>query len=335
MFFFEIKMALLSDCWKIDVCAFFVGFLTILFIFTKRTYSYWDRKGFKTLPGFNYYFGNLDGVVRQNAQFGIWLQKLYNSTKQPFIGIYGIYRPLLLVRDPELIKSILIKDFSYFHDRGVHSNEEYDPLSGNLFRLTGQKWRNMRSKLSPAFSSGKLKSMFSTITDCGVALQNHLDNLANNGKILDVPEVAACFTTNVIASVAFGIEIDSIANPNNEFRVCGRKIFEPSISNIVRVFLAFVQPKLMSILPFKCVESNVEKFIKSVVSQNLDYREQNNVSRKDFFQLLIQLRNNNGTVQLDDQWETVIKADENQKTLTLDEIAAQTFIFFAGIFLYF
>ena len=87
----------------------------------------------------------------------------------------------------------------------------------------------------------------------------------------------------------------------------------------------------MNFLRLKSIPPKVESFIFAVTKQNLEYREKNNVVRKDFFQLLVQLRNN-GTVQLDDEWETVIKADENQKTLTLNEIAAQSFIFFAAGF---
>ncbi|XP_055298525.1 probable cytochrome P450 6d5 [Sitodiplosis mosellana] len=85
----------------------------------------------------------------------------------------------------------------------------------------------------------------------------------------------------------------------------------------------------MSVFRIKIVNNKVEKFFRSISRQNLEYREKNNVVRKDIFQLLIQLRNT-GTVQLDNQWETVIKADESQKTMTFDEIAAQTYLFFAA-----
>lgn len=173
--------------------------------------------------------------------------------------------------------------------------------------------------------------MFSTLVDCGSTLQNHLEKLCTSGKSLDVQEISASHATNVIASVAFGIDVDTISNPNNEFRVCGRKIFESSFWNSVRISLNFLAPSLMTPLRIKSVDESVEKFILSIVKQNLEHRENNNVSRKDFFQLLIQLRNS-GTVQLDDEWETVIKGDESQKALSLNEMAAQSFVFFAAGF---
>lgn len=87
----------------------------------------------------------------------------------------------------------------------------------------------------------------------------------------------------------------------------------------------------MTVLPIKVVADSVEKFIITVVKENLDFREKNNVTRKDFFQLLVQLRNS-GTVQLDNDWETVIKSDESQKSLSVNEIAAQVYAFFEAGF---
>lgn len=215
---------------------------------------------------------------------------------------------------------------------GTHFKEDYDPLSSNLVSLTGQRWKNMRTKLTPTFSSGKLKAMFSTIVDCGSSMQSYLEKQCDKGESLDVRELAARFLTNIIASVAFGIEVDAINNPDNDFRKYGRKSWVVDTTwKSIKAKLRFLAPQIMSLLRIRSVEPDVEDFVRSIVKQNLEYREKNNVTRRDFFQLLIQLRNN-GAVQLDGEWETKITADESQKTLTLDEMAAQTYIFFAAGF---
>lgn len=195
-----------------------------------------------------------------------------------------------LVRDPELIRSILVKDFAHFTDRIQYCNKEKDPLSGHLAFLPGPEWKDIRGKLTPAFTSGKLKAMFSTLLDCGLKLQNHLEKVADHGELLDMSEISASHATNVTASIGFGIEIDAIKDPNNDFRVYGRKIFEPTYSGFMRRILSLVAPKLMKFLHIKYVRSDIEKFIISVIKQNLEYREKNNVTRKDFFQLLIQVK---------------------------------------------
>ncbi|XP_031621969.1 probable cytochrome P450 6d5, partial [Contarinia nasturtii] len=313
-----------TENWKYIVFSCLIVVLTLVYLFLKWNYSYWDRRGYKTLPGYHYLIGHLK--VPPKTTMASVFKDMYNSTKEPFIGIYTLLRPILLVRDPKLIRMILIKDFSHFTDRIVEIDNDYDPIQSHLFTLPGHKWRGLRSKLTPAFTSGKLKAMFTTVVECGSKLQNYLEKLSLTGEMLDVREISARHTTNVISSVAFGIDIDTIADPNNDFRKYGRKFLEPNL----RSMSAFIAPSLLRLLRIKLLSSEVEQFIMSMVQQNLEYREQNNVSRKDIFQLLIQLRNT-GTVQLDDEWETVIKGDDEKK-MSLNEIAAQTYIFFLAGF---
>lgn len=73
----------------------------------------------------------------------------------------------MYIRDLELLKKIGIKDFESFHDhRGFLTEEESDPFSNNLFSMKGEKWREMRASLSPAFTSAKMKNMFVYIEQC-------------------------------------------------------------------------------------------------------------------------------------------------------------------------
>ena len=83
--------------------------------------------------------------------------------------IVGIYGPLgsrtLLIRDLELVKNILVKDFDHFVDRRPLdlSKKANKYFEGMLMTMTGEKWKSMRAIMSPVFTSGKLKTMIPSI----------------------------------------------------------------------------------------------------------------------------------------------------------------------------
>lgn len=47
-------------------------------------------------------------------------------------------------------------------------------LAAHLFAIGGKKWRNLRTKFTPTFTSGKMRNMFQTLTDCGVKLEQYI-----------------------------------------------------------------------------------------------------------------------------------------------------------------
>jgi cytochrome P450 len=55
----------------------------------------------------------------------------------------------------------------------------------NLFNLEGQKWKEMRSKLSPTFSSGKIKMMTPFVEEVAQTFLAHLSGLAENNERFD------------------------------------------------------------------------------------------------------------------------------------------------------
>lgn len=186
-------------------------------------FQYWQRRGVPALvPSFP--FGNFGPAVLQRLSIGEVAQNLYNKSTERFFGVHVMTKPILMLRDPDLIRAVLIKDFAHFVDRGLYVDDKMDPMSVSLATMSGNKWKNMRAKLSPMFSSGKLKAMFSTILDCGASLQKYMQNAAKNEDVIEVREIAACYTTDIIASVAFGVEINSIENPDTPFRRYGRKV---------------------------------------------------------------------------------------------------------------
>lgn len=307
--------------------AIVASLIVTAYIYVKKCYSYWERKGVQSIkPTFP--FGNFAQNFLQKKSFNDSLREYYNSSTEPVLGIYSTINPGLLIRDPKIIQDILIKEFSSFHDRGLYISEKVDPMADNLLLQRGEKWKRLRSKLSPAFTSGKLKGMFEAIVGCGDSLEKYFAGFAKSGETVDVREVFACFATNVIASVAFGIDDNSIETGDTEFRKYGRKIFQPTFRHAMRG-IAFMNPTLSKLFRVRFTDEDIAEFMIETVRQNLEYREKNNVVRKDFFQLLIQLRNT-GNVQDDGDWSANVSATE--KSLSLEEMAAQAFIFFGGGF---
>lgn len=69
----------------------------------------------------------------------------------------------------------------------------------------------------------------------------------------------------------------------------------------------------------------------NIVKKQIEFREQNNVTRKDFIQILIQLRNNSEINEDSDSWD--VKTSTNAvKSLTIEQCAAQVFLFYVAGF---
>lgn len=82
--------------------------------------------------------------------------------------------------------------------------------------------------------------------------------------------------------------------------------------NGIRTFCTQVYPKIQQTFRLKTTSPDVERYIMEIVKQTIQYREKNNVIRKDLMQLLIQMRNNGATEQ-DGNWETNVIKDGNSE----------------------
>lgn len=123
---------------------------------------------------------------------GVCFKLAYEKMKKHrYFGLYTFHKPSLIIADLDLVKMVLTKEFSHFHDRGLYCNEEFDPLSGHIFLLSGQKWKNLRAKLTPTFTSGKLKQMFEILTEKSESLSKILESKAQNREVVEIKEIMA------------------------------------------------------------------------------------------------------------------------------------------------
>ncbi|KNC33646.1 hypothetical protein FF38_08727 [Lucilia cuprina] len=302
--------------------------INIFIFFLYNRYTYWKRRGvlYETpVPP----FGNFQGFGKTKHISDI-LDKLYRKFKgkAQFCGVYFLLSRSAVLLDLDLIKNILIKDFGSFHDRHAFHNVKEDPLTGHLVNLEGEEWRVMRAKLTPVFTSAKMKYMFHTVVAVGKNFSETLKaELANSpDQVLEIKDLCTRFTTDVIGSCAFGIECNSLKDPNGEFSIKGRRIFtETRHNHLVQLFM-LIHPEAARQLNMKFFTDEISNFFINLVKQTVDYRLENNIKRNDFIDLLIELKSKT------DNLENKAHSIDLSQGLTIEQMAAQTFVFFLADF---
>lgn len=270
-----------------------ISVLTIGYFYITRQYSYWEKKGvpFKR-PHF--LLGSFADMIMNRLSMSEMMVELYKDLKgERFGGIWQIFTPSLLIIDPELIRDIMVKDFDIWPDRGVNVNFERDPLSQHIVNLESWKWKTVRSKLTPTFTSAKLKNMHYLLIECGDAFEKYLEELSNNGKLLEARDSSARFTTDVIGSCAFGIKMNSLSQEDALFRRMGKKLFAPSKRKNIITVIQTSFPWLYNFLNLSTFDKDVEKFFIRITKETFDSREMMKISdgqRHDFIDLLLNLR---------------------------------------------
>ncbi|XP_025263961.1 cytochrome P450 9e2-like [Camponotus floridanus] len=287
-----------------------IGTLSIHYLF--KNYNFFKRHNVIHIPSVPI-LGNMTSVIFRRISMIDFICKIYNfNPDAKYFGCYATTTPIFLLRDPEIIKSILVKNFEAFPDRRGF-NDLNDPLLvDNLFSLHGQKWRDVRTLLSPSFTSSKMKMMFTLMSECVLDFANFLSTISVEKNDMDMKDVFTKYTTDVIATCAFGIKINSMKDPKNKFYVYGKEA--TNIFGIKSLFLVTF-PTLGRIFNVKLISNHVSDFFKDIIRTTIATRDAKNIIRPDMIQLMMDIRGKEGRRELD-----------------IDDMTAQAFVFFFGGF---
>uniref|UniRef100_A0AAQ5YBF7 Cytochrome P450, family 3, subfamily A, polypeptide 65 n=1 Tax=Amphiprion ocellaris TaxID=80972 RepID=A0AAQ5YBF7_AMPOC len=161
-------------------------------------------------------------------------------------SVYEFRKPMLVVADPDMLRTILVKEcFTYFTNRRNFrmNGDLYDSMS----LAEDDQWRRIRNILTPAFTSGRIKEMYRIMKHHSHKLTDSLQSKAQNVEVLTVKDIFGAYSMDVMASCAFGVDMDSNTNPSNPLITHASKLFK------FPIFLFFLQgffPFLPTILFF-------------------------------------------------------------------------------------
>ncbi|EFN77939.1 Cytochrome P450 9e2, partial [Harpegnathos saltator] len=285
-----------------------IGILSLHYLYQK--FNYFKRHGVLHIPSLPIFDNNMLLILRR-LSFADFLQKLYYfNPDAKYCGFYITTRPMILLRDPEVIRDVCIKSFDVFPNRLGFIDFNDILFSKNIFSIRGQKWRDVRTLLSPSFTSSKMKTMFTLMSECAVDFTKSLSEILRDKSDMDMKELFTKYTTDVIASCAFGIKVDSMKNPTNEFYFYGTEAANFFRKNVLQFFFFRTFPKLAQFLGLRFLSDGASRFFKDTIKTTIDMRDAKNITRPDMLQLMMD------------------KRGENKRQLDIDDITAQAFFFF-------
>lgn len=146
-----------------------ITILIYFYVSFKHAYQLWAQQNVPYISA-TFPMGNLNFSI-MDENFGDVMHKMYRQFRAAgatdYGGLFFLNKPVLLVLSPDFAKTVLVRDFPCFINRGVYFDKDGDPLSANLFFIENNDWKQLRSKMTPTFSSAKIKIMFHGLQTIG------------------------------------------------------------------------------------------------------------------------------------------------------------------------
>ncbi|KAL5283300.1 hypothetical protein ACFFRR_005903 [Megaselia abdita] len=296
-----------------------IAFLLYKWTMTKANY-FVDRnvKYDRFIPIFGSF---LDIFLKRKSIIDMIVELHTKFSGEQIAGIFDNNNPAFMIRDPEIIKKITVKEFDHFTNHRSFSDPENGGLfSLSLFTMKSQKWKDMRSTLSPAFTGSKMRLMFDLIREVSDQARkfflNHKD--IENGVELDIKQFFTRFTNDVIASTAFGIKIDSLSDETNEFYQMGKTVTNFTALQNMKFLFVLNFKYLAKVLKIRLFEKKYDDYFIRLVTDAMKYRKENKIVRNDVINILMDAKG-------------MSVSDNGAKPIrewTDEDLVAQCFLFF-------
>ncbi|GBM53400.1 Cytochrome P450 3A24 [Araneus ventricosus] len=176
-----------------------------------------------------------------NDTITVWLRK-YGNVFGYFLGEL----PYVIVKDLDMLKQIFIKDFHLFCNR--HIIWDIPPLNKTLVGLTDKRWKEVRTLITPTFTSGKIKLMSNIVSRKVDITVEVVAKKARDKEMFDIYKLVQGLTLDVIADCALAMKTHCQENPQDMFLISVRDYFRYAHNPAVDYAIMF--PSVVSIMSF-------------------------------------------------------------------------------------
>ncbi|XP_032527765.2 cytochrome P450 6B2-like [Danaus plexippus] len=268
----------------------FIGTVVcLLYYYLKKKLNYWKERDVPHVKPLLIFGNYLDYIFLRKPALEVADELCKNLPDEPYFGVYFGSDPALMVKDPELIKLILSKDFYYFNMREIADFIHNEPVTQNMFFGGGDRWRVIRQNLSPLFSSIKLKSMFYIIENCAKTMEATIREEMNESRTFEVKSLLTRYTIDCVGSCVFGVNTGTLGKnyDKNPFTLIAGQLFDVTSYGGFKLVTRAMWPSIFYGLGLKMFSDNVNNFFSNLLIGVFESRDHKESGRHDFVDLLL------------------------------------------------
>jgi cytochrome P450 len=282
----------------IEIILLLLGLIALLYWYITKNYNHFKDRDLPHGPP-SFPFGSelsKELVLRKRHLFEVLKDEAKKTKGKKFYGTYFFKAEMLVLQDPEVIKTILVKDFQNFTDRQAGESPmakgtETDKMwSKQLVMSNGDKWKQQRSTFSPIFNSGKMKLMMNMLNAVCDDMTKFIEKSTSNDEDIELKDLFRRYTMGSILNCTFGVESDSFNEQDTPLSKTAKGISAERTGMEIIKFLAMMFPggsqlfRLFRISIFRPVET---RFIYDMVQASIKARKESGQSRNDLVDLAI------------------------------------------------
>lgn len=160
-----------------------------------------------------------------------------------------------------------------------------------------------------------LSLMIERVQDFNSYIRNDiLSKTKTNSQEYNMMDLMMRLTNDIIGSTAFGLNINTLREPDNEFFKMGKEIAYAIMGVKALVLLAF--PKMAKWLRLKILTDQNDHFFRGVIHNSIEERQKNKIVRNDMLHLLLLAKEG----KLNDQKDN--ENDQDTGFATISEVIA-------------
>lgn len=273
------------------VTTIIVTLVSVFYFFLKTKFTYWKKRGIVHEPP-HIIFGNIKKWASKESNEPDIMDEIYSKHKDmKYVGVYYLWKPFLLIRDPGLMKKVLITDFEYIGEHADQSTlQGTDSILDSLFFQKGEVWKQRRQFFSKMFTPLRLKEFFIDIERQIQKIIPVLDAKEEKGEDIFLEEVMMKYTLAVITATLLGIE-SVTSDSESKFIEMTNKIMYLDTPTILKQLILTLAPRLYKIINYPVFDQIYWNYFKPITQQLIKHKESNKSSKIDIFSFLVKLKN--------------------------------------------